>query len=304
MPSITMPIALGVGAIGSLGSAAMSAGAAESAAQTQAGAAEQSAELQMQMYNQNVQRLNPYVQSGYGAMNELDWLMGVPSSQPGANGSTGAGTSGTAGGGGTGGLNALFGQGATPGSGTGGGATPFQGTGVYGSLTSPFNPTMAQLSQTPGYQFTLGQGLMATQNSFAAQGLGSSGAAMKGAAQYAEGLASTTYQQQFNNYWAQNQSIYNELMGMSGLGENAAAMVGNNATATGQSVGNTLTSGAAATAAGTVGAANAASGGLSGLSSSALMLAMANNGLFGAAGGGGMSNAMFDNITGANGVPV
>ena len=108
-------------------------------------------------------------------------------------------------------------------------------------LTAPFQPTMQQLAATPGYQFTRQQGLEATQNSFAAQGLGSSGAAMKGAANYAEGLAGTTYQQQLQNYLTQNAQTYNMLYGQAGLGENAAAQVGNNATATGQGIAQNLT---------------------------------------------------------------
>ena len=56
-------------------------------------------------------------------------------------------------------------------------------------LTSPIAPppamTQADLEATPGYQFTLSQGLKAVQNSAAARGLGLSGAALKGATDYA-----------------------------------------------------------------------------------------------------------------------
>ncbi len=103
-------------------------------------------------------------------------------------------------------------------------------------LTARFNPTMAQLAATPGYQFTLGQGLESTQNAYAAQGLGSSGAALKGAANYATGLANTTYNQQLQNYLTQNAQTYNMLQGQVGIGENAAAQVGNASTATGQGI--------------------------------------------------------------------
>lgn len=157
-------------------------------------------------------------------------------------------------------------------------------------LTAPFQPTMTQLEQTPGYQFTLGQGLKAVQNSFAAQGLGTSGAAVKGAANYAEGLAGTTYQQQFQNYLAQNQQIYNQLAGVATLGENAAAQTGTTGSAITSNITNLLTGGAAATAAGTVGSANAISGAVAGIgnagSNSALMLALNNAGLFGGSSGG------------------
>lgn len=58
----------------------------------------------------------------------------------------------------------------------------------------------AALAATPGYQFTLSQGLKAVQNSNAAKGLGSSGAALRGAADYASGLAGATYEQRLTDY--------------------------------------------------------------------------------------------------------
>ena len=54
------------------------------------------------------------------------------------------------------------------------------------------------MRQTPGYQFTLAQGLKATQSAAAARGLGVSGSALKGAGTYATGLADKTYLDQFN----------------------------------------------------------------------------------------------------------
>ncbi|MBB3931233.1 hypothetical protein GGR25_002283 [Kaistia hirudinis] len=80
------------------------------------------------------------------------------------------------------------------------------------------NPQNAQawLAATPGYQFTLNQGLKAVQNSAAARGLGSSGAALKGAANYATGLADNTYQNQFGN-----------LTSLLGTGQNAAGLLSN-----------------------------------------------------------------------------
>lgn len=56
------------------------------------------------------------------------------------------------------------------------------------------------LESTPGYQFTLDQGLKATQNSFTSKGLGNSGAALKGAASFASGLADQTYSNRLNEY--------------------------------------------------------------------------------------------------------
>lgn len=91
----------------------------------------------------------------------------------------------------------------------------------YGALTglnglTSGNP-QAALEQLPGYKFTLDQGLKSVQNGYAARGLGVSGASLKGAANYATGLADQTYGNQFNR-----------LMSLASLGENAGAGVGNN----------------------------------------------------------------------------
>lgn len=143
-------------------------------------------------------------------------------------------------------------------------------------LTAPFNPTITQLEQTPGYKFTLDQGLKSTQNSYAAEGLGQSGAAMKGAADYAEGLAGTTFQQQFQNYLNQNSQIYNMVGGIAGSGQNAAAGTGALALNNTAQINALNTAGANASAAGTVAATNAAGNALTSIG------ALANNsGMFG-----------------------
>lgn len=92
--------------------------------------------------------------------------------------------------------------------------------------TDPINMDQATLEKTPGYQFNLTQGLKATQNSAAARGLGKSGAALKGAAAFATGLADNTYQNQFNNANTNNTNAYNRLKGLIDTGENAAAQTG------------------------------------------------------------------------------
>jgi hypothetical protein len=149
---------------------------------------------------------------------------------------------------------------------------------------------MAQLEATPGYQFTKQQGLEATQSGFAGMGLGASGAAAKGAANYAENLASTTYQQQFQNYWTQNQNIQSALTGAVGIGQSAANQTGAFGTAATQSANNFLTSGAAASAAGTIGAANALTGGISGVNNAATLYAIGQSGMFGSGSGGSKWN--------------
>jgi hypothetical protein len=106
-------------------------------------------------------------------------------------------------------------------------------------LLKTFNPTMQQLEGTPGYKFALGQGLTAGQNKLTSMGLGNSGAAVQGAEQFAQGLASTTYQQAFNNDLTNRTTGYNMLMQPVQMGANAAAMQGNNAMTLGTNIGNT-----------------------------------------------------------------
>lgn len=135
-------------------------------------------------------------------------------------------------------------------------------SGQMNNLTAPINMDEATLRNTPGYQFNLNQGLKSVQNGAAARGLGISGAAMKGAAGYATGLADSTYQNQFNNANTNNTNTFNRLMGVTQLGENAAAQTGAYGTQTAQSIGNNQIQAGNATAAGYLGAANALTNGV------------------------------------------
>lgn len=120
-----------------------------------------------------------------------------------------------------------------------------------------FNPDMATLEKTPGYQFTLGQGLKAAQNSASSRGLGISGQAQAEAEKYATGLASGTFQDQFNNALTAFQTNFGNKLNIANIGENAAAGLGNNAQATGQGMAGTITGAGNARAAGTIAAGNA-----------------------------------------------
>jgi hypothetical protein len=95
------------------------------------------------------------------------------------------------------------------------------------------------LENLPGYQFTRDQGLKSTENSYASRGLGSSGGALKGAANYATGLASS----QYGNYVGQLQTSAN-------TGEAAAGQLAGVGTAVGSGVAqNTIGAGNAQAAA-------------------------------------------------------
>jgi hypothetical protein len=72
------------------------------------------------------------------------------------------------------------------------------GIGPKGQRLSPQQITQ-QLTQMPGYQFQLSQGLDATKRQAAAMGLGLSGNTLQALDKYSQGLASTSYQNQLEN---------------------------------------------------------------------------------------------------------
>lgn len=256
-------IAAGVGAVGG---AYISSQGAKSAANTQAAAANNATQLQQQEWQQAQTNFQPYLNLGNAAINPLLSAMGYNATQNGD---------------GTYSINGVD------------SSNILQQK--YGNFTAP---TEAQAQQTPGYQFTLNQGLKATQSSAAARGLGTSGAALKGASTYATGLADSTYNDVYNralqaysanantfntNYNSAANNV-NRLQGLVSNGQNAAgnfASTGNQASA---NIGNTMTSGANAIAAGTVGSSNALSGALGSMGNSAMMYGLLQNNAGGAGG--------------------
>lgn len=148
------------------------------------------------------------------------------------------------------------------------GVEAFQGnpalSGLGSLLTKQFEFDPSDLENTPGYQFTLQQGLKALNNQGSAQGLNMSGAQQKGLLQYATGLANQTYGDQYNralqsygaNYGLAN-DMYNRLGGLSGMGQNAAAGVGQAGQNTANSISQLLQSSAQAQGSALIGGANA-----------------------------------------------
>lgn len=140
----------------------------------------------------------------------------------------------------------------------------------------PGQMTQAELEQTPGYQWTLAQNLKGIQSQASARGLGVSGAALKGAAQYATGLANQTYKDQFalaqqrfadvQGLSQQQQSNLNSwltrLGNAAGLGENAAAGAGQATSQLYAGAGNALTNAGVLSGAGLTGATNALNSGI------------------------------------------
>jgi hypothetical protein len=142
----------------------------------------------------------------------------------------------------------------------------------------------ATLEKTPGYQFNLTQGLKSVQNSAAARGLGTSGAALKGASTFATGLADSTYQNQFNNAVTNQTNAYNRLKGLVDTGENASAQTGSAGTAAANTAANAQIGAGNAQAA----AANATGTSLSNLANNIGGYA-AYKGLYGSGSGGNSS---------------
>lgn len=166
---------------------------------------------------------------------------------------------------------------------------------LMSSLLAPVSMNEAQLQQTPGYQFNLQQGLKAVQNSAAARGLGVSGAAAKGAATYATGLADNTYQNQFANAVTNQTNQFNRLNTLSSGGQNAAAGLGGIGQQTAANIASTTVGGANAAAASQIAGSNALASGISGA---------ANNisaGLYGNQGASTFSN--YDQEAANNGLP-
>lgn len=109
-----------------------------------------------------------------------------------------------------------------------------QGLEAYGTLNHLLgvggnSDTMqSTLEGLPGYQFTRDQGLKATQSGYAAKGLGSSGGALKGAANYATGLANSQYGTYVNELQSSANTGQGAANALAGFGANAASGVAGN----------------------------------------------------------------------------
>ena len=169
-------------------------------------------------------------------------------------------------------------------------------TNRLGELTSPITMSQADVEATPGYAFNSTQGLKAVQNSAAARGLGNSGAALKGAATFAVGLADNTYQNQFNNAVTNQTNAFNRLQGLVNTGENAAAQTGSAGTAAANTAASAQTQAGTAQAA----AANATGSAVSNFANNAAGYA-AYSGLYGNTNGNNPAVAGATNVVGNNG---
>lgn len=137
------------------------------------------------------------------------------------------------------------------------------------------------LEQSPGYQFSLQQGLNAVNASGAARGLLNSGATIKAATSFGQGLAQST----LGDY-------LNRLGGIANLGQNSAAMTGNIGNTAAANAGQSLIAGGNAAGSGILGSQLQMSGGINQALNNSL-LALKLGGGFGGGGGSGGINGMF-----------
>lgn len=218
---VTALVSGGIGLIGS----AMSAGAAEDAANIQANAARDQTQVQREIFDIQNKQQAPFRGTGYTALNQIGSFL------PGQ-------------------YTKYDTEGQPIGTGTG-----------TGYLTKEFTNLDLNQYLAPNYQFQLEQGLGANRNLLNATGGFVGGNAMKGLQDYTQNFAQNAYGNAFNQFQTQRGNIYNTLAGIAGIGQTAVGQTGNALQNYGTNVANLATGGAAAEAAGKVGVANAYAGG-------------------------------------------
>lgn len=309
-----MPVGFVAAAVGTIGAGVYAADAAKDAAQTQAGAASQASQVQREMFDISNAQQQPYMQSGYAANDTLSRLLGLAPSSGNSGTTTGTSNGSGVNLNAAGmpdwqqylldnpdvAADPYFSQNpelhysrhgkgegrqlptiAASTTGAGGGAIdPATGyaadnTGLAtGYLSQTFGPEQFAAGVDPGYQWRLQQGAQGVQNTAAAGSGSLSGPALKALMEYNQGAASQEYGAAFDRFQTQQGNIFQRLSSIAGLGQNAAAGVGNQAVATGSSIGANITGAGNAAAAGQVGAANAYSGAASDLGSLAYLYSL------------------------------
>jgi hypothetical protein len=114
-----------------------------------------------------------------------------------------------------------------------------------------------EFTKDPGYAFRLKEGQKALDAQAAALGGRISGNALRAAVGYGQEMGSQEYNNAFNRYQQERAAKLQPLQSLAGVGQTTAANLGAAGAANANAVGNYLTSGAAANAAGRVGATNA-----------------------------------------------
>ena len=138
-----------------------------------------------------------------------------------------------------------------------------------GNVPGAFKFGAADYTADPGYAFRLAEGRKALASKARARGGLVSGQTLKGMQDYAQESASQEFQNAYNRAYtgygtdvARENQLYNRQAGLAGIGQTSANLTGQFGAANAANIGNLMTSGAAAQAAGQVGASNAITGGL------------------------------------------
>lgn len=155
--------------------------------------------------------------------------------------------------------------------------------GPGGSLSKPFN---FDITQDPGYQFRLDQGLKGVTNSAAASGTNLSGATLKELQKFGSDYASGEFNAAFSRDLSTKNQTFSELTGVAGLGIGATNTGVSAGTATSANIGNTMTGIGNAIAAGQVGSANAIGGAVGGIGNTFLLSQIMNQNRGGGSSGG------------------
>ena len=139
------------------------------------------------------------------------------------------------------------------------------GVNALGKLEGMADYTMfgpEQFSKDPGYGFRLAEGQKALERNAAARGGFISGRALKEATRFGQEMGSQEYSNAFNRYQIERAAKLGPYQSLANVGQTTANQLGSFGAANAANVGNLMTGGAAAQAAGRVGSANAITGGL------------------------------------------
>jgi hypothetical protein len=215
---------------GSIVGGVVSSNAARKAGNIQAEATQAAQDAQERMYEKQVQLNEPFRLAGLASQNRLMELLGIRS------------------------------------------PTAAAGTTSSEFATDPNSPDFGKYARDfgesdfetdPGYAFRLSEGMKALDRTAAARGGLLSGATLKGAQRYNQGLASQEYENAYNRYQTNRANQLNPLMGYAtGPGMSATAASSGAAQNFGMQTGQNLQDIGTARASGYLGSANALSGAL------------------------------------------
>lgn len=136
---------------------------------------------------------------------------------------------------------------------------------TFGTLTKPFS---FDITQDPGYQFRLDQGLQGVENSASARGTQLSGATLKELMRYGQDYASGEFNAAFGRDQQTKNQLFGLLTGTVGIGSGATTTGVNAGQQTANNIANLTTAQGNSQAASTIAQGNAWSGGLTGAANS------------------------------------